>query len=63
MTKTKEQLENSIEVDKKLKEERDESDRLYAIKRVEHVVFGMLAILASAFLYKLIAIAFQEYVK
>lgn len=48
MEKTKEQLEWEIQLAEKHKEERAESNKLYAVKLVERVVFSLLA---SAFLY------------
>ena len=61
--KTKEQLEDFIDVDRKLKIERDVSDKVYAIKLVEYIVFTMMGIIASTFLYRIIAVVFQQYVK
>jgi hypothetical protein len=61
--KTKEQLEDSIDVDRKLKEERDVSDKKYAVKIVEWIVFAMVATVSSSVLYKLIAIALEDYAK
>ena len=63
MSKTKEQLETEIDLEGKLKDERKISDGRYSVKVVEYIVFSMMAVIATAFLYKLIAIAFGEYAK
>jgi hypothetical protein len=61
--KTREQLEDAIDVDRKLKEEREISDKSYAVKVVEYIVFAIVGTIAMAFLYKLISIVLQQYVK
>jgi hypothetical protein len=61
--KTKEQLEDAIDVENKLKSEREISDKRYAKIVVEYIVFGMVAAASSAVLYKLIAIALEDYAK
>lgn len=48
--KTKEQLENEIELGNCLKEERKESDKLYAKIIVQTIVFTMLGLIAIGFL-------------
>jgi hypothetical protein len=45
---TKEQLQAELDILRKLSEERMVSDHKYAVKLVERVVFGLLALLATA---------------
>jgi cell division septal protein FtsQ len=46
--KTAEQLQAELNVQAALREERKTSDNAYAVKIVERIVFGFLAILATA---------------
>jgi hypothetical protein len=49
-SKTKEQLEDELGLIKTLKEEREESNKLYARMIVQTIVFTMLGMIAAAFL-------------
>ena len=49
--KSKEQLEEELRVHSLIDKERDKSDKLYAIKIVERIVFGILATVGLAVLY------------
>lgn len=53
--KTKEQLEEQIRIEERLKQERDLSDRSYAKKLVEIIVFGMVGIILTSALVALLA--------
>jgi uncharacterized membrane protein len=46
--KTKEQLEDAILLNEKLCKEREVSDARYAMKIVEKVVFGLIALILTA---------------
>ena len=56
MTKTKEELENELLIIKKMKEERENSDRLYAIKLVEKIVFALVSLMLFAIIGALIRV-------
>jgi len=43
--KTREELETEINIRDKLKEERELSDRSYAIKLIERIVFAMVSLI------------------
>lgn len=54
--KTKEQLLEELALEKRLKEERELSNKSYASKIVEVIVFTILGTISLAFLYELITI-------
>lgn len=55
MSKTKQQLEEEIRVEDRLKQEREVSDKSYARKLVEMIVFGMVGIILTSALVALLA--------
>lgn len=54
--KTKEQLEDAIALNEKLQKERDVSDTRYAMKIVEKVVFGLIALILTAVIGAIISL-------
>lgn len=53
---TKQQLEAELELEKKLSLQREESDRKYAIKLVEKIVFGFVGIVLTVVIGALLAL-------
>lgn len=56
VNKTKEELEAELNLLTALNEQRDISDKRYAIKLVEIVVWGMVGIILTAFLIAILAV-------
>lgn len=52
--KTKEQLQNELELIQRLKEERTISNKTYAIKLIEKIVFGLVTCILLAVLAAII---------
>lgn len=59
VNKTKEELETELNLITALNEQRDISDKRYAIKLVEIVVWGMVGIILTAFLIAIVALVIK----
>ena len=59
-SKSKEELESELRVRDMLKTEREESDRRYAIKLVETIVFILVGILATGVLGALLRLVIKQ---
>lgn len=55
----KEELEHKLEVEERIRTIKSCSDKRYAIKLVEHIVFGMLTLIFTGFALAII----RDYIK
>jgi hypothetical protein len=60
MPKTRSELQAQIDLDARLKEERQASDAAYAERIVQTIVFGFLGILATAIITGLVTLAIKH---
>lgn len=59
MKKTRAELEEELRLREFADIERCKSDELYAIKKIETIVFGLVAIVLTGFLYSLLRIIWK----
>jgi hypothetical protein len=58
--KTKEELETELQIRDVAEKERKISDKLYAVKLVERVVWGLVALVLTAFALGMIALVIPK---
>jgi hypothetical protein len=57
--KTREELAEELHIRCKLDEERIKSDELYAIKRIETIVYSAIALITAGFIYSLLRVIWK----
>lgn len=53
------ELERQIALDNRLKKEREEADKIYAVKLVEKVVYAFFALIATSVVIALLKVAIE----
>ena len=57
--KTREALAEELSMRCKLDEERAKSDQLYAVKRIETIVYSAIALITAGFIYSLLRVIWK----
>lgn len=58
--KTRQQLQEQVDLTKQLETERKKNDEAYAIKLVERIVFGMIGLILTAVLVAIVALVIRK---
>lgn len=61
--RSREELERTVAIDEALKKERRDSDRKYAIKLVERIIFAALAVAATIIITRFLNLGLDKWLQ